>query len=65
MDLQSIFEAARYNTDTSKVPTEVVEAFEDINKDELEIVFWDFAGQDIYYTTHQVCSKVITLFTYA
>ena len=22
----------------------------------LEFQFWDFAGQDIYYTTHQVCT---------
>ena len=24
------------------------------SEDELDIVFWDFAGQDLYYTTHQV-----------
>ena len=31
-----------------------IQAAKNISKDELEIVFWDFGGQDIYYTTHQV-----------
>ena len=43
-----------------EVPKDIISAAKNIAatksniEDELEIVFWDFAGQDIYYTTHQV-----------
>ena len=62
--LESIYKATRHNIDINQIRTEGFEAFENNNEDELEIIFWDFAGQDIYYTTHQVstCIKAVVLF---
>ena len=44
----------------TEIPGDILEAVKLYKKkerkeqDDLEIRFWDFAGQQLYYTTHQV-----------
>ena len=50
------------------IPADIADRVESIAKDgrkdmdDLEITLWDFAGHDVYYTTHQVSECVLSLF---
>ncbi|XP_072051468.1 uncharacterized protein [Amphiura filiformis] len=49
---KSFIPASKPMEQPAEIPENIRKAKE--QPDDLEITFWDFAGQDLYYTTHQV-----------
>ena len=61
--LSSVYVADQEETEDgiNEIPTSVINAlFKEHNFDEdLKMHIWDFAGQDLYYTTHQVGTIIL------